>query len=173
VIGVGRDTKEIGSGRVQQLGVKIALFDVSDVSDPIVIDDFIIGDSSTHSEALNNHKAFFFDKKKNILSIPISSDVKSLDGISDAKMIAPDYNRWNGFYVFGLDTKDGINLKGTVTHSDNDSRYYGMGNSRTFYIEEVLYTASDLYLKMNSINNLDDINSIKLENTGKFIEYLD
>ncbi len=173
VIGVGRDTKEIGSGRVQQLGVKIALFDVSDVSNPIVVDDFVIGDSSTHSEALNNHKAFFFDKNKNILSIPISSDVKSLDGISDSKMIAPDYNRWNGFYVFGLDTKDGVNLKGTITHSENDSRYYGMGNSRTFYIEEVLYTASDLYLKMNFINNLEDINSIKLENTGKFIEYLE
>jgi hypothetical protein len=30
-----------------------------------------------------------------------------------------------------------------------------------------------LYLKMNSIDNLDDINSIKLENTGKFIEYLE
>ncbi len=173
VIGVGRDTKEVGSGRVQQLGVKVALFDVSDVSNPKVIDDYVIGDSSTHSEALNNHKAFFFDKRKNILSIPINSDVKSLDGISDAKMIAPEWNRWNGFYIFGLDTTDGINLKGTITHSENDSRYYGSGNSRTFYIEEVLYTASDSYLKMNFINNLEDINSIKLENTGKFIEYLE
>jgi uncharacterized secreted protein with C-terminal beta-propeller domain len=173
VIGIGRDTKEIGSGRVQQLGVKVALFDVSNVSDPKVVDDYVIGDSSTHSEALNDHKAFFFDKKKNILSIPISSDVNSLDGISDAKMIAPDWNRWNGFYIFGMDTKDGINLKGTVTHTENDSRFYGMGHSRTFYIEEVLYTASDLYLKMNFINNLEDINSIKFENTGKFIEYLE
>lgn len=172
VIGVGRDTKEVGSGRVVQLGVKIALFDVSDVSDPRVADDFVIGDSSTHSEALNNHKAFFFDKKKNILSIPISSDIKSLDGISDAKMIAPEWNRWNGFYIFGLDTGEGINLKGTITHGENDSRYYGMGNSRTFYIDEVLYTASDSYLKMNFINNLEEINSIKLENTGKFINYL-
>lgn len=173
VIGVGRDTKEVGSGRVQQLGVKIALFDVSNVSDPKVVDDFVIGDSSTHSEALNDHKAFFFDKKKDILSIPISSDLKSLEGVSDAKMIAPDWNRWNGFYVFGMDTRDGINLKGTVTHTENDSRFYGMGHSRTFYIEEVLYTASDLYLKMNSINDLKDVNSIKLENTGKFIEYLE
>lgn len=173
VIGIGRDTKEIGSGRVQQLGVKVALFDVSDVSDPKVVDDFVIGDSSTHSEALNNHKAFFFDKEKNILSIPISSDVHSLDGISDAKMIAPDWNRWNGFYIFGLDTEDGINLKGTITHSENNSRYYGMGNSRTFYIEEVLYTVADLYLKMNFINNLEEINSLKLEKTGKFINYLE
>lgn len=172
VIGVGRDTKEAGSGRVQQLGVKVALFDVSNVSSPKVIDEYIIGDSSTHSEALNDHKAFFFDKRKNLLSIPISSDTKSLEGTQTLK-IAPDWNRWNGFYVFDLDTKDGIDLKGTITHTENDTRYYGMGNSRTFYIEEVLYTASDSMLKMNFMNNLEEINSIKLENTGKFIEYLE
>jgi inhibitor of cysteine peptidase len=172
VIGVGRDTKEVGSGRVQQLGVKVALFDVSNVSNPKVIDEYVIGDSSTHSEALNDHKAFFFDKRKSLLSIPISSDTKSLEGIQFGK-IAPDWNRWNGFYVFDLDTQEGINLKGTVTHTENDTRYYGMGNSRTFYIEEVLYTASDSLLKMNFMNNLEEINSIKLENTGKFIEYLE
>ena len=157
---------------MQQLGVKVALFDVSDVSTPKVIGEYIIGDSSTHSEALNNHKAFFFDKRKNLLSIPISSDTKSLEGIPAGKIV-PDWNRWNGFYVFDLDTKNGVNLKGTVTHTENDTRYYGMGNSRTFYIEEVLYTASDSMLKMNFMNNLEEINSIKFENTGKFIEYLE
>lgn len=172
VIGVGRDTKEIGNDRVQQLGVKVALFDVSDVSNPKVIDDYIIGDSSTHSEALNNHKAFFFDKRKNLLSIPISSDTDSLEGITE-KRIAPDWNRWNGFYILDLDVKNGIDLKGTITHTENDTRYYGMGNSRTFYIEEVLYTVSDSMLKMNFMNDLEEVNSIKLENTGKFIEYLD
>ena len=172
VIGVGRDTKEIGNDRVQQLGVKVALFDVSDVSNPMVIDDYIIGDSSTHSEALNNHKAFFFDKRKNLLSIPISSDTDSLEGITE-KRIAPDWNRWNGFYILDLDFKNGIDLKGTITHTENDTRYYGMGNSRTFYIEEVLYTVSDSMLKMNFMNDLEEVNSIKLENTGKFIEYLD
>ena len=172
VIGVGRDTKEIGGGRVQQLGVKIALFNVSDVSNPKVIDDYIIGDASTHSEALNNHKAFFFDKRKSLLSIPISSDSKNLEGIS-AERIAPDWNRWNGFYILSLDSKEGIDLKGTITHNENDSGFYGMGNSRTFYIEDILYTVSDAFLKMNSIETLDEINSIRLENTGKFIPFLE
>ena len=172
VIGIGRDTKEIGGGRVQQLGVKVALFDVSNVNNPKVLDDFIIGDASTHSESLNNHKAFFFDKRKSLVSIPISSDTKTLEGIS-AERIAPDWNRWNGFYILSLDSKTGIDLKGTITHDQNDSRYYGMGSSRTFYIEEILYTASDGFLKMNFIDTLDEINSIKLENTGKFIPYLD
>lgn len=172
VIGIGRDTKEVENGRVQQLGIKIALFNVADVKNPKVADDIIIGDSSTHSEALYEHKSFFFDKKSGVLSIPISGDAKSLSGLSSAKKIAPDYNRWSGFYVFDVNTLDGFNLKGTVTHSAEDSRYYGMSNARSFYIDEVLYTASQGYLKMNSLNNLDEINSIKLKNTGKFIDYI-
>jgi len=173
IIGIGRDTKEIGEGRVQQLGIKIALFNVADINNPKVADDVIIGDSSTYSEALNNHKAFFFDKTRGVLSIPISGDAESLDEISNSKMFAPDYNRWNGFYVFDLDSSNGFNLKGTITHSADDSRYYGMGNARTFYIDDVLYTASEGYLKMNFFNNLEEINVIKLENTGKFIDYIE
>ncbi len=173
VIGFGRDTKEIDNGRVQQLGIKIALFNVADVKNPKVADDIIVGDSSTHSEALHNHKAFFFDKKSGILSIPISGDAKSLNESSSSKMFAPDYNRWSGFYVFDLDKSDGFNLKGTITHSAEDSRYYGMGNARTFYIDDVLYTNSEGYLKMNSMDNLKEINSIKFENTGKFIDILE
>ncbi|MFB5624131.1 MAG: beta-propeller domain-containing protein, partial [Nitrosopumilus sp.] len=172
VIGVGRDTKEIDNGRVQQLGIKIALFNVADVDNPKVADDIIIGDSSTQSEALYNHKAFFFDKSRGVLSIPVSGDIKSLKE-SSGKMFAPEYNRWSGFYVFDLDKSEGFKLKGTVTHSDDSSRYYGMNYARTFYIDDVLYTASNDYLKMNSFDELKEINSIKFENTGKFIEYLD
>ncbi|MGY5144616.1 MAG: beta-propeller domain-containing protein [Candidatus Nitrosopumilus sp. bin_32a] len=172
VIGVGRDTKEIDNGRVQQLGIKIALFNVADVNNPKVLDDIVIGDSSTQSEALYNHKAFFFDKSRGVLSIPISGDIKSLEE-SSSKMFAPEYNRWSGFYVLDLDKSEGIKLKGTVTHSDDSSRYYGMNYARTFYIDDVLYTASNDYLKMNSFEELKEINSIKFENTGKFIEYLD
>ena len=172
VIGVGRDTKEIDNGRVQQLGIKISLFNVSDVNNPKVAGDTIIGDSSTHSEALYNHKAFFFDKTRGVISIPISGDVKGLENTS-SKMFAPDYNRWSGFYVFDVDKSNGFEVKGTITHSDSDSRYYGMSNARTFYIDDVLYTASQGYLKMNSFDNLDKIDSIKLENTGKFIEYFE
>ncbi len=173
VIGIGRDTKEIGEGRIQQLGIKIALFNVADVNNPKVTDDIIIGDSSTQSEALYNHKAFFFDKTRGVLSIPISGDIKSLDNITSSKMFAPEYNRWSGFYVFDLDKSNGFNIKGTVTHSDESSKYYGMNNARTFYIDDILYTASQGYLKMNSFDGLNEVNSIKLENTGKFIEYID
>ena len=171
VIGIGRDTKEIENGRVQQLGIKIALFNVADVSNPRVADEIIIGDRSTQSEALYNHKSFFFDKTSGTLSIPISGDIESLD--TSSKKFAPEYVRWSGFYVFDVDKSRGFESKGTITHADEDSRYYGMSNTRTFYIEDVLYTISQEYMKMNSLTDLEKINSIHLENTGKFINYFE
>ena len=173
IIGIGRDTKEIGENRVQQLGIKIALFNVADVNTPKVADEIIIGDSSTNSEALYNHKAFFFDKTKGILSIPINGNSESLRGNSTMEKIVSGYDRWNGFYVFDMDITNEISLKGTISHSINDSKYYGMSNARTFFIDEILYTVSDEFLKMNLIENLNEINLIKLENTGKFINFME
>ena len=173
IIGIGRDTKQVDNGRVEQLGIKIALFNVENVNNPKVADEAIIGDRYTNSESLYNHKAFFFDKTRNILSIPINSDAKSLKEISNSKIPNHEYNRWIGFYVFDLDKDNGFNLKGTIIHSDEESRYYGSDNSRTFYIEDVLYTISENYLKMNSFDDLEEINSIKLGNTGKFVNYLE
>ena len=173
IIGFGRDTKETGGGRVQQLGIKIALFNVVDVNNPKVADEVIIGDGSTDSAASHDHKAFFFDKKSGILSIPISGDVKNLDEISSDKRFVSDYNRWSGFYVFDLNSSDGFNLKGTVLHLAEDSRHYGIDNPRTFFIDEVLYTASKEYLQMSLLDSLEGINSIKIKNSGKIINYIE
>ena len=170
IIGIGRDTDAV-NGRVTQLGVKIALFNVADVSNPKVADEIVIGSSRTHSDALYDHKAFFFDKTREILSIPISGNVKDLSEASGHGRESAYYNNWSGFYVFDLNDTAGFNLKGTINHSDKDSNYYN--SPRTFYIDDVLYTATDLHLKMNSFESLEEINSIKLEKTGKFIKYLE
>src|SRR5207245_8010895 len=71
VIGIGKETKQNQYGGLQPLGVKIALFDVSDVTNPVTVDTFSIGGQGTDSEILSEPKAFLFDKEKNILSIPI------------------------------------------------------------------------------------------------------
>ena len=173
IIGIGRDTK-IDNNRAIPLGVKIALFNVKDVANPTVADDIIIGlDSSTFSEARYNHKAFFFDKKSGILSIPITGKAQDLDVNPISAISKSDFDYWAGFYIFDIDKTKGISIKGTIEHSTGGS-IYDLGQfARTFYIDDVLYTASEGYLKMNNFNNLDKINSIKLQNTGKFVNYLD
>ena len=175
VIGIGRDTKAVNDGMnawVEQMGIKMALFNVADVANPRVADDIIIGDRYAYSEALYDHKAFFFDGGSGIVSIPVTSDAGALEGAE----IASDYGEWYGFYVLGLDASDGFSLKGTVAHHDprgGGDWWYGMGKARTFYIDDVLYTASDRYLKMNSLDTLEGINSIELEQTGGFVGILE
>jgi len=71
LIGIGKWTVEAEEGDFTWYqGVKISLFDVSDVEHPRGIDNIIIGDRGTDSPVLHNHKALLFDKKLNLLAIP-------------------------------------------------------------------------------------------------------
>lgn len=101
IIGVGRDASEQGTIK----GMKLSLFDVSDVSNPTEISKYIIGERGTTSEALNDHKAFLFSKEKNLLVIP----VRLAEG--------GRYNTWQGAYVFNIDLTNGITLKGKISHA--------------------------------------------------------
>src|SRR5207245_8706993 len=115
----------------QPVGVKISLFDVSNVTNPVAVDTYLIGGPGTDSEILNDPKALLFDKEKNILSIPVfqqyyggpiplgagesssgSTESKGGMGIMPPRPIPP--NNWKGFYVFGVDQAKGFNLKGII-----------------------------------------------------------
>jgi hypothetical protein len=81
---------------------------------------------------------------------------------------AGDYNKQSA-HVFDITLEDGIELKGIVEHgedtSENDDVYrydYGSSIKRTLYIGEVLYTFSDNWVMMNSLDDLSEINSIEL-----------
>jgi inhibitor of cysteine peptidase len=78
IIGVGKETASNELGGVSTKGLKLALFDVSDVEHPKQIDKVEIGDSGTDSAALSDHRAFLFDKNKNLLVIPVRV-VKTID----------------------------------------------------------------------------------------------
>ena len=153
IIGIGRD-----GGKV-----KISLFDVSDMSNPVELSKYEIENDETgwgwtQSSALYEHKAFLFDKEKNLLVMPVG-----------------DYSKQSA-YVFDVSIDGGIKLKGTVTHNhedqseqeDDETIYYynyDYGNSikRTLYIEDVLYTISDNMVKMNDLQTLSEINSVTLK----------
>ena len=76
IIGFGKDTGVNKWGNTTIRGVKMALFDVSDASNPKQKFTEIIGDQGTYSELLNNHKALLFDKDKKILAFPIRINEK-------------------------------------------------------------------------------------------------
>jgi uncharacterized secreted protein with C-terminal beta-propeller domain len=170
IIGIGKEATESEEGDFAWYqGVKMSLFDVSDVSDPKEVSKYVIGDRGTNSEALYDHKAFLFDKDKNLLVIPIllaeidESDYP--DGVPDNAY--GDFV-YQGAYVFSLSIEDGFALKGRVTHATEGflkSGYYfysPLSVKRSLYMDDVLYTISDGMIKMNSLENLEEINSLDL-----------
>ncbi len=146
IIGVGRDATEEGVMK----GLKLSLFDISDVSNPKEISKYIIGERGTDSYALRDHKAFLFSRSKKLLVIP----VRLAEG--------GRWNAWQGAYAFSLDLDNGFVLKGRVTHSNKTEWYYSSQIKRSLYIDNILYTISGRKIMMHDLDNLEAVNSIEL-----------
>jgi len=158
LIGLGRDTDE--NGRITS-GVKLSLFDVADVNNPRELDKYVFEDRNSNSAALDDHKAFLFSKRKNLLVVPINSEEVIFDIVESEealpKTMMRNYKRFNGAAVFSID-KYRFNLRGKIEHGHN----HNLDVKRSLYIEEMLYTFSERYLKMNKLDNLEEINVLDL-----------
>jgi inhibitor of cysteine peptidase len=161
IIGIGRDTSATG----QQRGLKISLFDVSDVENPKEIAKFVTDEQYAQSTAEYEHKAFLFSKINNMLVIPAYSydygrcwgDVCPAGGTGTTG--------YNGALVFKV-TKDEITLRGLIDHSQgnaNSNYYYSPAVERSLYIQDELYTKSPNLLRINKISDLSKVKNIALE----------
>jgi len=172
VIGIGKETVAAEEGDFAWYqGVKISLFDVSNVEKPKEIDKYEIGDRGTDSPLLRDHKALLFDRSRNLLVIPVL--VAEIDPEKYPNGVPPnaygDYV-WQGTYVFDISLDEGLALRGGITHLENDtelmkSGYYFFSPysvKRSLYIDNVLYTISDKKIKMNNLENLNEINEVEL-----------
>jgi len=126
------------------LGLKISLFDVSDVANPKEISKVVIGDRGTTSEALSDPKALLFDASRNLMVLPVqlyllpnataststpaptvtpavptpTKDGVTIGSSSDWFMNYPQLV-WQGAYIFEVSVDGGIVIKGNVTQLDN------------------------------------------------------
>jgi inhibitor of cysteine peptidase len=170
IIGIGKETTDAGEFAWYQ-GVKISLFDVSDVSNPVEIDKLEIGDRGSDSPVLWDHKAFLFDKSRNLMVMPILVAQVDVSQYSEEEL-AWAYGEpvWQGAYVFHVSLSAGIEEEGRITHIENTAEpeqgyyyYYSpFAVERSLYIEDVLYTISEAKIQMNSLENLGYINEVEL-----------
>jgi len=170
IIGIGKETTDAGEFAWYQ-GVKISIFDVSDVSNPQEIDKLEIGDRGSDSPVLWDHKAFLFDKSRNLMVIPIlEAKVDVTEYPEGVPSWAYGEPVWQGAYVFHVSLSAGIEEKGRITHIEGiadpkqgDYYYYSPFTvERSLYIDDVLYTISQAKIKMNNLENLDYVNEVEL-----------
>ena len=180
IIGIGKDTEaaeeEAGDFSWYQ-GVKIAIFDVTDVKNPKEMHKVVIGDRGTDSYVLHDHKAFLFDRDKNLLVIPILlAEMAEYQKSGERRSWEHGNYVFQGAYVYDVTLENGFDLKGRITHYDDDqvflkSGYYYFDDEysvkRSLYIDNVLYTVSGKKIKLNDLDNLSEIKELVFGEEGE------
>jgi len=183
IIGIGMETKEIinrnSNGKVisttaKVVGMKMALFDVSNVNSPVQISTVVIGDSRTTSAILTNPKALLFSKEKSLIAIPVNNYSQDFEVTSsnNYETMINNYTKYSkpynaeGYFVYNINVQDGFKLKGVITHEKTNATYYYSNSKllRGLYIDNNLYTVSETMIKVNELDSLKAVGELKLKN---------
>lgn len=153
LIGFGKETKT-EDDRTTTSGLKLSLFDISSDT-PQELDSYVISGVGNESIALYDHHAFLASAAKNIIAIPVVL-YEDLDNWSKAN--------FNGFLVFEIiDGK--IKLKGKISHSTDNlfdyNNFIDYSAKRALYIENSLYSFSNRFIKINSLENLSEVKTVE------------
>ena len=184
IIGIGMETKEVinrnSNGKVisttaKVVGMKMALFDVSNVNSPVQISSVVIGDSRTTSAILTNPKALLFSKEKSLIAIPVNNYSQDFEVTSsnNYETMINNYTKYSkpynaeGYFVYNINVQDGFKLKGVITHEKTNATYYYSNSKllRGLYIDNNLYTVSETMIKVNELDSLKAMGELKLKNT--------
>lgn len=184
IIGIGMETKEVinrnSNGKVisttaKVVGMKMALFDVSNVNSPVQISSVVIGDSRTTSAILTNPKALLFSKEKSLIAIPVNNYSQDFEVTSsnNYETMINNYTKYSkpynaeGYFVYNINVQDGFKLKGVITHEKTNATYYYSNSKllRGLYIDNNLYTVSETMIKVNELDSLKAVGELKLKNT--------
>ena len=164
IIGVGRETVQNEYGGTVSRGIKVSLFDVSNVSNPGAVDSIELGGRGSESAVFTDPKAFLFERKKDLLVLPVY-----LKDLPETVWADPASNRTVvqngtlvGAYVSGIDPARGFIGKGTVIHAENT--YPASPVERALYINNTLYTMSQDEIIASDLDNLTHpLNRISLK----------
>lgn len=185
LIGIGMQTEEkinrdiqgkVTSTTATITGMKMALFDVTDPTNPVEISSTVIGDRRTTSAILTNPKALLFSKEKELIAIPVNNYAEYIS-IASSNTYEDTINAYKknttkyiseGYSVYSINIEKGIDLKGIITQENIDNKsqdtYYYTNSKllRGVYIENNLYTVSEKCIKVSDLETLKEISKIDL-----------
>ncbi len=166
MIGLGRETETDENGNVKVKGLKLSLFDFSDLAHPKEADSYRIGDERSSSVALDDHRAFLYSAAKNLLVMPAAFRDES------GKL------SFAGALVFNING-DQLNLQGRIDHSAGGHftqsdywggvSYYDNTVKRSLYISDNLFTFSNKFLKINNLADLAPLKEVTLTTNDDFV----
>jgi len=159
-------------------GVKIAMFDVTDVTSPKEIHHEIIGDRGTDTPLRFNHKALLYSPEKGtdgkiLMALPIRLSQISEELKNNPETPGDTYGEYIGqyAYIYDVSIKDGFQLRDKVSHyAENEAAqdYYRSDKNinRILYIGNFLYTVSRSIVQAHNLDTLTLNNEVQLEDLG-------
>lgn len=164
IIGFGQDTKIVSDKntsdgpRIITDGVKISMFDVSNMSNPKEKFTEIIGGRGTYSPLNHDHKALLFNKHKDLFAFPIT--VYRNHETNEYEQIL----EYQGAFIYGIDLTKGFTLKSKITHETQKSVYedWENGIGRLIYIGETLYALSPTKITAHQLTDFTKVGELSL-----------
>lgn len=147
IIGIGYNTKPNGYGGVTNANMKMSMFDVSDLENPKELFNIDIGDSYAYSDIIYNHKVLFENKEKDLIGFPVTLREYRASDDRDT------------FSIFHIDLEKGFERYGEISHKID----YRTNIDRAIYIGNTLYTLADYEIKSYNLENLEEIQTLELE----------
>ena len=169
LIGFGYNVGQDIYGSDIRLGYKISLFDVRDYSKPKELSVVNIGEEGSYSYLGNNHKMLMFDSKRNIFALPIFEVSSEKERYYNHNYTKYDY--FYGVFVIQL-SNEKLKIKGKISHSDSKNagelaNEYNKNSrqkiQRIVQIGDNIYTLSHSMLKVNDINTMEELKTLKLD----------
>jgi inhibitor of cysteine peptidase len=166
LIGFGREVDPSAESRENitpsdLLGMKLSLFDVSDLKNPKETFKTVIGERGTTSAILNDYKALLYDGERKIIGFPLT--ISKASGEWDTKAT------FSGAQVYSFSLENGFSLVGQTTHFPRDAKNLWDPNAqiqRIVRIGDVFYSVSRGMVKALSTQDLSEIKSLPLVSTA-------
>lgn len=152
ILGIGFGDNSGGTN-----GLKIAIFDVSDKENPVILGEEVIFDYSEYgwgySTATYNHKDLLVSIEKGLIALPFSTyNYSGVNGYT--------YN--SGILVYNFNFTEGLIYSGFVQHDQDSAEDVYVYKSK--FISEYFYTISNKYIKVSTLEDVEDI--LKTVNLG-------
>ncbi len=172
LLGIGQDAANTTVGGFNEpMGLKIALFNVSDATHPVAVSQMVIGDPGTTSDVLRDAKAFLSIPSRGLVVLPVQ--LALINASQYPQPVAPwgwGQVVWQGAYVLSVNIAGGVGVFGRITHETGTvDPYagvylnYSLEIHRSLYIGDDLYTISDAKVKVNALSDLSEVASVVYE----------
>ena len=163
LLGIGYDTEvtmQPGAKEpiVLMQGMKLSLFNVTNLANPIEQDSVVIGGRGTYSDVQHDHKALFRDVENHLYGFPIT--------IYEPR---DDYNlnyKGTGAQLYKVTVDGGIELAADLVKPPAKGEQYEdwyQVVQRLLYIDDALYTVSRSQIKSYDLNTFKPISSVELK----------